>query len=298
MMKRKPLFPSIPSAGAALLLATLFCGTSVPQAQDAKETPAKAKKEPGRKVAAVDRKLLESPSAPDGSVVLRNLSGQEIRAQLISAHGESVLIRRSDDQREFMVPLANLDEYSVGRVRNWMDSDPEAVSFSLGISATRNLVKSSEFMSSGKEYRTSEWSYRVTVTNLSRNELTGATLEYRVVYDDEVEFIKTAISPGKGKHQQEGQSVELPAMSYNDQIDFDTPVTPMQTYEYIPTRGEKEYFRDQIKGIWIRVLRNGEVIGEYQSSPAQMGSLSWDNEDELEIRVTNRFRDQFAAPGN
>jgi len=28
-----------------------------------------------------------------------------------------------------------------------------------------------------------------------------------------------------------------------------------------------------------------------------MASLSWDNEDKIEIRVTNRFRDQFGAAG-
>ncbi len=312
VMKRTPLLPSLalPVTGAAILLTSLFAAMPAARAEEApaKAPAPKVKKlgeskesapaeagDPVRKVAAVDRKLLEAPSARDESVLLRNLSGQEIRAELISAHGDAVLIRRAEDQREFLVPLANLDEYSVGRVRNWIDSDPEAVSFSLSINATRNLVKSSDFMSQGREYKTSEWSYRVTVTNQSRNELTGATLDYRIVYDDDVEFVKSAINPGKGGNQQEGESVELPAMSYNDQVDFDTPALAMQTYKYVPQRGEKEYFRDQIKGIWIRVTRNGEVIGEYQSSPSQMGSLSWDNENELEIRVTNRFRDQFSS---
>lgn len=316
VMKRTPLLPSLalPLAGAAILLTSLLAGTPAVRAQEApvKEPAPKVKKlgvdkesasegpaEPVRKVAAVDPALLSAPSASDESVLLRNLAGQEIRAELISAHGDSVLVRRAEDRREFLVPLANLDEYSVGRVRNWMDSDPQAVSFSLSINTTRNLVKTSDFMTSGKEYKTAEWSYRVTVTNQSRNELTGATLEYRIIYDDAVEFAKSVVNPGKGRNQQEGQAVELPTMAYNDQIDFDTPAVAMQTYKFVPSRGEKEYFRDQIKGIWIRVIRHGEVIGEYQSSPAQMGSLFWDNENELEIRVTNRFRDQFStsSPG-
>jgi hypothetical protein len=63
----------------------------------------------------------------------------------------------------------------------------------------------------------------------------------------------------------------------------------------VPQRGEREYSRDSIKGIWVRISKNGVVLYEYQSNPATMASLSWDNEDKLEIRVTNQFRDEFST---
>jgi hypothetical protein len=254
-----------------------------------------AKKEKTQKVAAVDPEALRAPSAPDSVMTLRSVAGQEIEAKLISATGENVTIERVGDSRQFVVPLANLDNYTNDQVRQWMEQAPGAVDFTFAVTTTKNLVDSNTFMTAGRDLKTAEWSYRVKVTNLTRNLLTGAQLEYRIVIDDQVEIAKTVVAPGKGANQQDGQLVDLPEMQFNDEIEFDTPPLQVHTYEYVPQRGEREYSRDSIKGIWVRILKNGVVLYEYQSHPATMASLSWDNEDKLEIRVTNQFRDQFAT---
>lgn len=253
-----------------------------------------AKKEKSRKVAAVDPKILRAPSAPDAVMTLRSVTGQEIEAKLISATGENVTIERVGDGRQFVVPIANLDNYTGERVRQWMEQVPGAVEFNFSVSATKTLIDSNTFMTGGRDLKTAEWSYRVRLTNLTRNLLNGAQLEYRIVFDDEVEIAKTVVAPGKGANQQDGQMVDLPDMHFNDEIEFDTAPLQIHTYEYIPSRGEREFSRDSIKGIWVRIVKNGAVLFEYQSNPATMASLSWDNEDKLEIRVTNQFRDQFA----
>ena len=75
-MKRKPNpVHSLVSLCTGLALAALtlvgFTGTAV--AEEKKEVE---KKEPVRKVAAVDRQFMNAPSAPDGSVTLRSVQGQ------------------------------------------------------------------------------------------------------------------------------------------------------------------------------------------------------------------------------
>ena len=67
------------------------------------------------------------------------------------------------------------------------------------------------------------------------------------------------------------------------------------TYEYKPARGDREYLKDEIKGIWIRVIRHDEIIAEYKSNEAAMSNLSWDNEEEVEIKITNRFKESFGV---
>jgi hypothetical protein len=290
-MKRKPNpVHSRVSLCTGLALAALtlvgFTGTAV--AEEKKEVE---KKEPVRKVAAVDRQFMNAPSAPDGSVTLRSVQGQEIQAHLLSAHGDSVKIRRADDSREFIVPLSTFDEYTGAQLRQWMDRDVEAVDYSLSISAQKNLVDTSVFETASRELKTSKWSYRVSVANLTRNELAGAQLEYRIIFNDQIEFARTAVGPGKGTNQQDGQTIDLPEMVFNDTIEFDTPAVELNTYEYAPTRGEREFAKDSIKGIWIRITKGGKLLGEYQSSPAALSSVSWDNEDDVEIRIVNRFRD-------
>jgi len=254
-----------------------------------------SKEEKSQKVAAVDPKAFRALSAPDAVMTLRNVDGQEIEAKLIAATGDKVTIERIGDGRQFIVPLANLDNYTNERVHQWMDQSPGAVAFNFDVSATKTLLDSNTFMTAGRDLKSAEWSYRVKVTNLTRNVLSGAQLEYRIVFDDEVEIAKTVVAPGKGGNQQDGQLLDLPEMQFNEEIEFDTPPLILHTYEYVPQRGEREYSRDSIKGIWVRILKNGVVLYEYQSHPATMASLSWDNEDKLEIRVTNQFRDKFSA---
>lgn len=277
-----------------LSLAALILG-GLPGLSPAQENKEIKKKEPVRKVAMAERQLMNAPSAPDGSVTLRNVGGQEIQAHLVSVHGDSVKIRRTDDSREFIVPIASFDEYTGEQIRQWMSRDAGAVEFSLSISSQKNLVDTSVFQSASREFKTSKWSYRVSVTNLTRNELSGAKLEYRIIYNDQVEFVRTAVGPGKGTNQQDGQAIDLPVMAFNDAIEFDTPALDLNTYEYAPPRGDREFAKDSIKGIWIRITRNGKIIGEYRSSPAALASVSWDNEEDSEIRITNRFRDSLGS---
>lgn len=259
------------------------------------QTADPSKEEKSQKVAAVDPKAFRALSAPDAVMTLRNVDGQEIEAKLIAATGDNVTIERIGDGRQFIVPLANLDNYTNERVHQWMDQSPGAVAFNFAVSATKTLLDSNTFMTAGRDLKSAEWSYRVKVTNLTRNVLSGAQLEYRIVFDDEVEIAKTVVAPGKGGNQQDGQLLDLPEMQFNEEIEFDTPPLILHTYEYVPQRGEREYSRDSIKGVWVRILKNGVVLFEYQSHPATMASLSWDNEDKLEIRVTNQFRDEFST---
>jgi len=275
---------------SGLALALILAGGLSPSARAGDE------KKPVRKdVAVIDKRVMNAPSAVDGSVTLRNVDGQEIQARLLSVTGDSVKIQRVDDQREFVVPISTFDDYTGAQIRNWMERDPGAIDYSLSVSTEKNLVDSSSFETGGRELKTSKWSYRVTVANLSRNELNGAKIEYRIIFDDEVEFARAAVGPGKGGNQQDGQAIDLPEMAFNDEIEFETPPVDLNTYEYAPSRGEREYAKDSIKGIWIKVTRNGQVISEYQSSPSMMASLSWDNEDDAEIRITNHFRDALGS---
>jgi len=263
-------------------------------------------KKPTIKLASIDREKMKSPSAfntSPGAYTLCDLEGRELEAYLLSVNGDTIKIKRVDDEREFDVPMAMFDASSNEKIREWMDEVPGAVSYAVGISAQRILVSSNEFSTGGKMIKTAKWSYRVNVANQTRNDLADAQVEYRIIFDDNVEFVRIAVGPGKGENQQDGQAIDLPDMVFNDEVEFDTPPLDLHTYEFSPTAkgSEREFVKDDIKGIWIRVTRKGELIGEYKSNEASMGSLSWDNEEEIEITVRNKFRDSFgdsASSGN
>jgi hypothetical protein len=296
VMKRKPQSPLSPVWQTVFLaLVVVIPPETVLRAQ---ETAEEGKKSVIQVAAATRKPAAAAAVVPDdGTMTLRSVSGQEIEARLLSANGDSVRIERVGDGREFVVPLSSFDDYTGERVRQWIDRAPGAVEYSFGVEANRVLVDSSTFMSAGRDFKTAEWSYRVKFTNLTRNELRGARLEYRVVYDDEVIIDRAVVAPGKGANQQDGQLLDLPDMAFNDEVEFVTAPLALHTYEFVPQRGEREFSRDSVKGLWLRVTKNGEILFEYQSHPGAMASLSWDNEDKTEIRVRNRFREQFGAAG-
>lgn len=246
-------------------------------------------------VASLNRNLMNSMAIPDSGWTLRDDEGREIRAMLLSAHGDMVRIQRVDSEQEFDVPISMFDPETEGRIRYWIEEDPGAVDFSLGVSASRELADSSTVELSGRSYTKKEWSYKVVIHNATRNDLNDAQVEFRVVYDDNVNFLRTTPTPGEGANQQDGQAVDLPLMKFNDEIEFNTPIVETDTYEYKPARGDREYLKDEIKGIWIRVIRHDEIIAEYKSNEAAMSNLSWDNEEEVEIKITNRFKESFGV---
>jgi len=233
-------------------------------------------------------------SLHQAGVTLRDEEGREVRAELVSAHGDIVRIKRVDDEREFSVPISTFDEYSKDTIRSWIETDPAAVQYTIAISANRIALDSSTFTLSGRSVKSTQWAYRVRIANQTRNDLNDATVEYRIIYDDKVEFSRTTPIPGKGSNQQEGQAANLPHMTFNDEVEFTTAPVTIDSYEFVPVRGPREQMRDSIKGIWVRVVRHGEIIGEYKSNLATMSNLEWDQDDEFEIKFTNRFRESFA----
>lgn len=245
------------------------------------------------KVASVDPDLLKSRGMPDPGWTLRDEEGREIQAMLLSAHGDIVKIQRIDNEQEFDVPISMFDSETEGRIRYWIKEDPEAVDYSLAISTSRDLVDSTTTELSGRSFKKSEWSYHVTIHNETRNELNDAVVEYQIIYDDNVSFVRTQATPGKGTNQRDGRAVDLPMMEFNDEIEFKTPSIETETYEYVPNKGDREYLKDEIKGIWIRVIRHDEIIAEFRSNEAAMASKSWDDEEEVEITITNRFKESF-----
>lgn len=251
------------------------------------------------KIASIDPETIRSRSIPrfveeqDDGFTLRDQTGREMQAHLVSAHGETVKIQRVDDEKEFDVPIAMFDSETKDMIENWIDNDPAAVAYSLELTATRELLDSSSYSLAGRDFKTSKWAFKVALSNRTRNELRDAQIEYRIVFDDNVTISRTTAIPGKGANQQDGQSVDLPPIAFNDEVEFLTPPVETDSYEYKPNRGERDFLKDEVKGIWLRVVRHDEVIAEYKSNAPAMSGISWDNEDEVKITITNKFRDSF-----
>ncbi len=235
----------------------------------------------------------EASAAAIGAWTLRNEAGVEMQAFLVSAHGDQVKIRRVADEKEFIVPISMFDEFTEQQIQAWILEDPGAVDYSLRFAVRRQYVDSSELTLNLKTYKATKWGYNVRMSNITRNSLIGATLEYRIIYDDLIAVSRNVVVPGKGSGRMTGQEVDVPEMEYNDEIEFDTPPVTLDSYRWDPTKGEGDRAGDSIVGIWIRVKHLDEIIAEYKSNPVVMNRMVWDDEDGQTIIIRNRFKEAF-----
>lgn len=311
-MKTSNPFPKLLLAAAFVALAGGAVGQSKPS-KPAPKTPAPAgnpaatvklsvAKPNSSSPVAVAAAAIPAPNDPafdpnlpahERAVRLFSRDGRHLDARLISMSGPTVTVERLSDHRQFSIPVDSLDAPSVKRVESWVERDPEAIDFSLQISAKKRLVETDTFESQGRTLKTTSWVYDIVLANQSRNDLSDAEVEYRIIYNDDVEFVKSAMYPGKGNGQRDGEAVDLPNLPFNGRAEFTTPPIDMQAYEFVPVRGEREFFRDEITGIWVRVIRNDRVIAEYQSNPASMHKLAWEGKEGAEIKIHDSFEDQF-----
>ena len=223
---------------------------------------------------------------------LYDVDGRLLEAQLVSAAGDVITVERSSDKRQFQVPLENFHSLSQRYIKLWLERDVDAIDYSLGFVARKRMLEDSDYETAGRTLTTTKWVYDIELTNRTRNELDGAEIEFRIFYDDEVKLLRTSAYPGEGI-EQDGESVALPTMGFNARAEFTTPPVELETYRYDPTRGEREYRKDHLVGIWLRVVKGDEVIAEHRSNPTVMKDFVWDGEEATVITVTDSFGDEF-----
>ncbi|MCB1233723.1 MAG: hypothetical protein KDM91_01470 [Verrucomicrobiae bacterium] len=289
-MKLQPNLLTTLCLSLAAATATEVGGQEKPASEEAKSST--AAEADAKKTAAKSAAFYKQP------VRLYSRDGRSIDARLMSASGDRIQIERVADGREFFLSMSDLDSRSADRVQLWMDRDPDAIEFAFDFQVEKRLVTSDtfEYAATGRTIKTAKWVYDVSMTNLTRSDLRNAELEYRIVYDDEVAITRGSAYPGEGRRQMEGGSLELPEVGYNGKAEFTTAPVTIETYEMKPLRGEKEYQRDTVVGLWIRVRKNGEIVHEFQNNAAFMGDLAWDNGEGSPIEVHDRFKDQFKSP--
>lgn len=243
------------------------------------------------KVAARDRQDTDG-AFYEAPLRLYDLEGRLLEARLLSAAGDVITVERGADQKQFQIPLENFHHSSRKYIDLWLARDTAAIDYSIGFVARKRMLDDSDYETSERTLTTAKWVYDIELTNRTRNVVHGTQIEYRIFFEDEVMFLRTTAYPGKGR-QEEGESVKLPDLGFNSRAEFTTPPVELDTYRYDPARGDKEYRKDHIIGIWLRVLKNDEVIAEHRSNEVVMKDFAWDGEDSVEITITDSFGDEF-----
>lgn len=205
-----------------------------------------------------------------------SVSGQKLKAELVSYRGNDVTLKR-EDGREFKVTPAAFGLDDQIYIKEWMAKTPEAKSYSLRIDAEKKKMDGTQVNMGYKKVKNEKWAYKVTMTNLSRDTAENLTIKYKVFYSNyaDGEFDASA-SDVTNLGMVEGEVKVREALPYNKTLEFITKEVQVDIVDY----DYYEKYKDSIKGTMVRVLdSNGKVVADWVMPISFLKGKTWDNTD-------------------
>lgn len=118
-----------------------------------------------------------------------------------------------------------------------------------------------------------EWGYGVTIENKSFKNLDALEVQYRQYKLDDKLKGDVKLKPISG-------STTIASLRNGEKFKFDTTPVVVEKQElkagWYYTDGSKSKVKDALRGLWLRILKDGQVVFEYQNPPGLQSKASWD----------------------
>ena len=118
-----------------------------------------------------------------------------------------------------------------------------------------------------------KWGYGVTIENKAFKALENLEVEYRQFRKDDARRGGASLKAVPG-------STKIAAIANGAKVKFDTEPVEIEKEElkanWSAARGSKEKVKDELSGIWIRIMKDGEKVFEYQSPPDLKNKVKWE----------------------
>lgn len=204
--------------------------------------------------------------------------GRTITAEMVSVNGDQVTIRR-DDGQVFTLSVAKLTEADQQYIKNWSASNPSAksssnsdkaeekftpeakkiiVNLSRGKFDTRTLTKYDTYT-----HKHEQWGYSIQLTNQHLRPVSNFRIEYNL-------FART-FADTSGPTTLTGAK-NIPVIASRGSEVFRTG-----TAEVCKTKDSYWGYNSggEMRGIWIRIYVDGELLIEQSSPDSLMQSEKW-----------------------
>lgn len=214
--------------------------------------------------------LVTSVAATAEPRVFTNTEGQEIIAEIVSAKGTTVVLRK--DGREIETSITIYSQEDQAFIRNWMKENPAQVDYRLVIEASKKKLGRTSSPVGYYNFREATWAYVITVENRSRDTASGLTLEYRIFKENNV---NEGYPRRPNEINEKKGSVEIPNLKTNRKAEITTDSFVLSEIDYYTTND----FVDELMGILLRILDpNGKVVAEYKEGKQEITQREWDGE--------------------
>lgn len=211
--------------------------------------------------------------------------GRNLKARVVSvASDRKSMVIADESGATFPLEITKLSLDDQQYLKKWIATQPMLSNFRLRVDIEKISAKTSERVKSGNYRMVSEYpAYRIKVTNLSRDSLENAVVEYYIVKREKVRIYEDSetgnLTYGNTFKQDDPPETiteikKLESLGYNREIVVETnPMTVDQVYY----EGSQPYVEDVLLGMVVQVRDDfGNVLGEYRSADSGFKEKIWD----------------------
>jgi hypothetical protein len=116
-----------------------------------------------------------------------------------------------------------------------------------------------------------QWGYNVTIESKIFKPLENLEVQYR-------QYVLDDVVSGKPKLKSHTGKTTIAAMTAGGKFTFDTDPVDLEREEMKAnwSRSGKQKTKDTLSGLWLRIVKDGEVIYEFQSPPELKSKVKWE----------------------
>lgn len=244
----------------------------------------------------------ESAPAPTGAFhSFTDKQGRNLKARVVSvASNRKTMVIADESGQTFPLEITKLSLDDQQHLKEWIATQPLLSNFRLQVDIEKTSAKTPERKKSGDYRMVTEYpAYRIKVTNLSRDSLENAVVEYFLVKRERVR-IYTSKETGRLTHsisdrnnplEKISEIKPLESLGYNRDAELATnPIEVDRVYE----EGNQPQVEDVLLGLVVQVRDDfGNVIGEYRSADPGIKAVNW---NDLKTKAQEGLADMKSKP--
>jgi len=200
-------------------------------------------------------------------------NGQTIQAKVVGHKAGKITLERADGKQFETAPsVFQVDDQVF--LQEWMSTHPETVAYRFNVAANRDKVDGTFTNLSYKRVKNEKWAYRLKITNLSPDTLTGLTVRYKLFHTNRADGEFSTGSEAPTVEVVEGETKLPGELPLNRSLEF---VTVPVELDFVDYSGTGSRYKDELFGCMIRILDvRGTTVLDWVTPGPEMKDRTWE----------------------
>ena len=149
-----------------------------------------------------------------------------------------------------------------------------AAPLNFNVTSTKKRFDASTSDTASTKITKEHWGYTITIENKSFQPLQGLDVEYR-------QYKFADVKTGGGVLKGIAGTTKIPSLGNGEKFKFETLPVELDKEElkadwHYTNKSTKEKVTDALQGYWLRILKDGQVVFEFQNPPELKKKAKWE----------------------